>query len=111
MALPIAEATEIPVGFACVVRFPMFASRLTFLSRDQLQLHILDGADAGMTETVDYRVINLRPGLFVVAWQEPMGTVVQVEDFAEGTVYSNITMVDQGATLVAISGTIHEITA
>jgi MoaF-like len=40
-----------------------------------------------------------------------MGTVVQVEDFAEGTVYSNITMVDQGATLVAISGTIHEITA
>jgi MoaF-like len=56
-----------------------------------------------MTETVDYRVINLRPGLFVVAWQEPMGTVVQVEDFAEST--------DQGATLVAISGTIHEITA
>jgi MoaF-like len=37
-----------------------------------------------------------------------MGTVVQVEDFAEGTVYSNITMVDQGATLVAISGTIHD---
>ena len=110
MGQPITEATEIPVDFVCEVRFPMFASRLTFLSRNQLQLNVLDGSHAGMTETVDYRVTNLRPGLFVVAWQEPTGTVVQVEDFAEGMVYSNVTMFDDDGTFVGVTGTINEIT-
>jgi hypothetical protein len=106
----ITEATEIPVGFVCEVQYPMFKSRLTFLSRTQMQLNILDGTHAGMAETVDYRVTNLRPGVFVVAWQDSMGTVVQVEDFAEGNVHSNIKMFDDARTFVGVTGTINEIT-
>jgi hypothetical protein len=84
MGRPITEATEIPVGFVFEVAYPMFVARTTFLSRSELNFNILEGPYAGTTETVDYQVINLRPGLFVVSWQEQSkATLVQIEDFVE----------------------------
>ena len=49
----------------------------------------------GTVQTVHYTHKPLRDGLFMVYWQEAdKTTVVHVEDFASGRVYSNITFPD-----------------
>jgi hypothetical protein len=105
----IAEATEIPLGFAFEVVYPHFAARITLVSRTHLRFHIFEGSHAGMTESVEYRAINLRPGLFVIAWQESMGTVVQIDDFAERKVYGHVTLSGEVSAFVGSSGTIREV--
>jgi hypothetical protein len=110
MTPPITDATEIPIGCAFEVAYPMFRSRITFVSKSQLNFNIFEGPYAGTTETVEYQVINLRPGLFVVTWQEhSKGTVVQVDDFAEGKVHANITLPDDASAFVRMTGVIREI--
>ncbi len=49
----------------------------------------------GQVETVRFRHRRLREGLYLVYWQEADRTsVVHVEDFARGTIYTNITRPD-----------------
>ena len=49
----------------------------------------------GQVETIHYRHRKLRDGLYMVYWQKQnKTTVVHVEDFANGQVYSNITAPD-----------------
>jgi MoaF-like len=108
---PMTDATEIPEGYAFEVEYPMFAARIAFVSRSQLNLNVIEGGYAGYTETVDYQVINLRPGLFVVSWQEQRGTVVQVDDFANRKVYGHITLADDAGAFVRMAGAIREVAA
>lgn len=55
----------------------------------------LQPPNQGQVETIHYRHQKLRDGLYMVYWQEQnKTTVVHVEDFAEGQVYSNITSPD-----------------
>lgn len=65
------------------------------MSATKLAFEILDGNAAGLAQSVEYRVVVLRPGLFAVSWQEPNNTtVVHLEDFAEGQVHAHITQPD-----------------
>jgi hypothetical protein len=100
-----ATATEIPVGHTFEIDFGLLKPRVTFLSTTHLRFEILEGEYAGLTETVEYEVVPLRPGLFVVSWQEKSKTtVVHVEDFAEGVVHTHITFPDDS--FVRLSGPI-----
>lgn len=47
------------------------------------------------TETVAYTVVPIRPHVFMVYWVEAnKATVVHVEDFENGAVYTNCTLPD-----------------
>lgn len=101
----LATATQIPTGHSFEITYDAFRPRLTFISDTQLEFEILSGFGEGMTETVDYQAILLRPGLFAVSWQEKSNnTVVHVEDFAKGTVHAHITLAD--GTFMRMSGPI-----
>lgn len=55
----------------------------------------LQPPNQGMVETIHYTHRQLRDGLYMVYWQEKdKTTVVHVEDFEKGIVYSNITSPD-----------------
>ena len=59
---------------------------------------LLDG------ETIAYTAVPIRPGVFVVHWQEKNGTTVtHVEDFDNGIVHVNITQPDK--VFINLSGT------
>lgn len=91
----IATATDLPAGYSFDLDFGIFRSRISFVSDQELSFEVLTGSAAGTAMTVGYQVINLRPGLFVVTWQEPDNTtVVHVEDFAGGVVHANLTRAD-----------------
>ncbi|WP_433365014.1 MoaF-related domain-containing protein [Actinoplanes sp. CA-142083] len=90
-----ANATQIPVGHSFDIDFQIFQTRITFASPTQLTFKVLTGSAAGPAQTVEYRVVVLRPGLFAVSWQEPDNTtVVHLEDLAEGQVHAHITQPD-----------------
>jgi hypothetical protein len=107
---PVAAATAYPVGLQFDVEFEAFAVRLTTLSNSELRFSIAEGPYArtetvkivttllrpdARTETVKIVTTLLRPGVFIVSWVEASGaTVVHVEDFAQGALYSHATLPD-----------------
>jgi hypothetical protein len=89
-----ADATQYPVGLVFDVSFQEFAVRLSVLSEDRIRFHIAEGPFAKVEE-VTFKATLIRPGLFLVSWVESSGaTVVHVEDFAQGTLYSHATVPD-----------------
>ena len=92
--VPASEATEYPVGLVFEVSFEAFSARLTTLPDQQLRFEILHGPYA-KSETVDIATTLIRPGLFLVSWVEAGGaTVVHLEDFARGHLFSHATLPD-----------------
>ena len=92
--LPASEATEHPVGLVFDVRFDAFSARLTTLPDQRLRFEIPEGPYA-RTETVEIATTPIRPGLFLVSWVEAGGaTVVHLEDFARGHLFSHATLPD-----------------
>ena len=90
----VSESTEYPVGLEFDVEFDAFAVRLTTLLNSELRFHIAEGPYA-RTETVKIVTTLIRPGVFIVSWIEAGGaTVVHVEDFAQGALYSHATLPD-----------------
>ncbi|NEC24410.1 MULTISPECIES: hypothetical protein [Streptomyces] len=64
-------------------------------------------APDGHTETVELDLKEIREGLYLNSWTEASGaTVTHVEDFANATVYSNVTV---DGTLYNFVGTIKEV--
>lgn len=64
-------------------------------------------APDGYTETVDIALHRIRDGLYLNSWTEAGGaTVTHVEDFANGVLYSNVTVDDR---LHAFKGTIRKL--
>ena len=60
------------------------------------------------TETVHYTAVPIRPNVFMVYWKEANGaTVVHVEDFEKGVVYTNTTLPD--LTFLNRTGTLKKI--
>lgn len=91
----LARATEFPVGAVFDILFPQFTPRLTILSSTELEFEIIAGAYFGMKERVLYQAVMLRPGLFMVTWQEKSNTtVVHLEDFARRKAHTNVTFSD-----------------
>lgn len=90
----VSESTRYPIGLEFDVEFDAFTARLTTLADSKLRFHIAKGPYAH-TETVKIVTTVLRPGVFIVTWVEAGGaTVVHVEDFARGTLYSHATLPD-----------------
>jgi hypothetical protein len=95
MNATITTATEIPIGFAFDAGYDEFQPRVTILSNTQLRFEILGGMMVGMVEVVDYTAVTIRPGLFVISWQEKsQTTVIQVADFAAGISRAYVTFPD-----------------
>lgn len=58
-----------------------------------MKVYGLKGKYKGFTETVEISVMPIRPGVFMVGWQEDnQTTVTHIEDFEKGIVYTNITL-------------------
>lgn len=78
------------------VAFEEFSVRLTTLPGREMLFHIAEGPFA-RTEKVSFDVSTLRPGVFLVSWQEASrATVVHLEDFVQMVIYSYATLPDGG---------------
>ncbi len=99
---PVTEATQYPVGLVFDVSFAEFSVRLTTLPNRALRFEIATGPYA-RTEEVQIDTTLIRPGVFLVSWVEHSGaTVVHVEDFAQGHLYSHATLA--GGTFLRMAG-------
>lgn len=67
--------------------------RFEFQSIRSMTIFGMKGKYKGFTETVEISVTPIRPGVFMVHWQEKnQTTVIHVEDFEKGIIYANITL-------------------
>ncbi len=72
-----------------------FGVQINFESETKMTFIVTKGSYKGMRETEDITAVELRPGLYMVKWQEKTKTnVVHIEDFENGIVYANITLMD-----------------
>lgn len=83
--------------------------RYRFESESEATFVVEDGAGLapdGHTETVQIDLKQIRAGVYLNSWTEASGaTVTHVEDFENGTLYSNVTV---GGKLYNLVGTIAE---
>ncbi len=57
-----------------------------------LTLTEIRGPNTGNKLLLPVKIIELRPKLFMITWQEPnMETVTEIEDYENGFLYANIT--------------------
>ncbi len=57
-----------------------------------LTLTEIRGPNAGNKTLLPVKIVELRPKLFMVTWQEPnKETVTEIEDYENGFLYANIT--------------------
>ena len=79
-------------GQVIEIRFPAFTARIAFRSGRELTVDIVEGDNAGFSDTVAYEAVAIRDGLTVLSWQEQIGsTVVHVLDLAAGEAYTAVT--------------------
>ena len=80
------------VGHVYEANFGSWVHQLHFESETLMTLVTAEGPVTGTAETVQIAVTPIRPGIFLVCWQEAdKTTVVHVEDFEKGIVHTNIT--------------------
>ncbi len=64
---------------------------LHYESKDRLVLTEVKGPTVGRLQILTVRLVELRPGLFMVNWQEANKlAVTDIEDYANGVVYANL---------------------
>lgn len=101
--------TEQVVGKSYRFNLGALKVRFTFDSQTQGSFVVEKGgglAPDGHAETVELDLKKIRDGVYLNSWTEASGaTVTHVEDFANATVYSNVTV---DGTLHTFSGTIEE---
>lgn len=102
--------TEQVVGKSYKFNLGALKVRFTFDSQTQGSFVVEEGgglAPDGHAETVQLDLKKIRDGVYLNSWTEASGaTVTHVEDFANGTLYSNVTV---GGTLYSFVGTIEEV--
>ncbi|MET3598999.1 MBL fold metallo-hydrolase [Martelella mangrovi] len=85
------------VGHKAKADFGDFAFQLDFKDHRQMTFTDLTGAFGGISDTVNYTAVSIRPGVFMVYWSEPNSTganVTHVQDIAQGILYTNIAGTD-----------------
>ncbi|GAA3224035.1 hypothetical protein GCM10017691_11680 [Pseudonocardia petroleophila] len=84
--------------------------RSTYESDTRMTFTVIRGAGMttdGHTETVDVEIVEIRQQVYLVSWREATGaTVVHVEDLANSTLHSNVTL---DGRLYRLHGTVKEI--
>jgi len=64
------------------IAFASFSDRIAFHDGRRLTVNVVDGENAGFSDTVDYEAIVVRKGIILLSWQEQIGsTIVHVLDF------------------------------
>lgn len=83
-------------GYTYEARFGGLAFQLQFdVDGKTMRFAPADAPDFGAAEAVTYRVLTIRPDVFLVTWTEAdKTTVTHVEDFENGVVHTNITKPD-----------------
>jgi len=82
------------IGNKFVVDFGMAKAILHFQSETLLTFTIIekDGNATNEKETVQIKLTEIRPQLFMATWKEINGnTITQIQDFENGIIYSNWT--------------------
>jgi len=91
-------STTTVIGNSFKVDFGELAFRLDFHSETAMTWQALDahGHPSGQEMRVTIRRTEVRPDVFMVYWSEPSlgATVVHVQDFENGKVWTNITKLD-----------------
>ena len=90
------DSTYPAVGRRLLVIFPTFRAELNIHSASSLTWFLLNAdGSKGRSETVNVRIQPLTGQVFLVTWQEAnKTTVVQVQDFDRGAIFTNITRPD-----------------
>ncbi len=80
------------VGHVYEANFGSWVYHLHFTSETVMTLTTASGSTKGISETIQIAVTPIRPGVFLVRWQEAdKTTVVQVQDYENGIVHTNVT--------------------
>jgi hypothetical protein len=103
------STTHFPaVGHVYEAHFGSWVHHLHFESETVMTLTIAVGPFKGASETVQIAVTPIRPGVFLICWQEAnRTTVVHVEDFENGIVHTNIT--ERSGAFIHRSGTLKQL--
>jgi hypothetical protein len=90
------DSTYPAVGRRLLVTFPAFRAELNMHSASSLTWFLLNAdGSKGRNETVNARIQPVIAQVFLVSWQEAnKTTVVQVQEFDRGTIFTNITRPD-----------------
>lgn len=68
------------------------AFHLYYKNGNKLVLTEVRGSQAGRKQLLDVKIVELRPKLFIVNWQEANKlTVTDIEDYEKGVIYANMT--------------------
>lgn len=80
------------IGKIAQVSFGETVFNLKFESTHTMSFVGIAGPFKGVTDTVEYTAVELRPQVFMVYWHEPHTgmNVVHIEDFERGVVHTNI---------------------
>jgi hypothetical protein len=88
--------------------FGSWVFHLHFASETVMTLTTVAGPMKGYSETMHIAVTPIRPGVFLVCWQEAdKTTVVHVQDFENGIVHTNVT--EPNGIYIRHSGTLTEV--
>jgi hypothetical protein len=83
------------------------AYTLFYLSSKKLTLTEIKGPAAGKVQNLSVSMVELRPNLFMVNWQEANKlTVSDIEDYEKGYVYANMTTPNDN--FISAKGTLRE---
>jgi len=95
------------IGHVYEANFGRWVFHLHFISETVMTLTTAEGPYKGTSETVQIAVTPIRPGVFLICWQEAdKTTVVHVSDFANGIVHTNVT--EPNGVFIRHSGTLKE---
>lgn len=77
-------------GHVYRIDFGLFSGTLDFHSENKMTFNVdIKGGPQGVKETVDIFVTKIRDNIFMVHWVEKSGSLVHVQDFENGVVYTN----------------------
>ena len=88
------STTRFPaIGQVYEANFGSWVFHLHFASETVMTITNVEGPLKGTWETVQIAVTPIRPGVFMIGWQEAdKSTVVHIQDFANGIVHTNVTV-------------------
>jgi hypothetical protein len=80
---------------------------LLYESNTKLTLTEVIGPNVGKVQDLSVTMVELRPNLFMVNWQEANKlTVTDIEDYINGVVYANMTTSNDN--FISVKGTLRE---
>ncbi len=107
-SLPMCTTHFPAVGHVYEAHFGSWVHHLHFESETMMTLTTAAGPFKGNSETVQIAVTPIRPGVFLISWQEADKTaVVHVEDFDNGIVHTTIT--EPRGAVIRRSGTLKQV--